>query len=82
MLSLKSASKKIDYEISCSLDLNDSNYKLVITELNTNSDSFKKNTIILFEIENEYKTLFMSDSVNSIVRIISNHMIKEIKGGE
>lgn len=82
MLSLKSASKKIDYEISCSLDLHDSNYKLVITELNSNSDSFKKNTTILFEIENEYKTLFMSDSVNSIVRIISNHMIKEIKGGE
>ncbi|MDD4604136.1 MAG: Fic family protein [Bacteroidales bacterium] len=82
MLSLKSASKKIDYEILCSLDLNDSNYKLLITESNTNSDSYIKNSTTLFEIENEYKTLFMSDTVNSIIRIISNYMIKEIKGGE
>ena len=42
MLSLKTASKKIDYEISCSLDLIDSNYKLVISEMNTNSESFLK----------------------------------------
>lgn len=79
MLSLKSASKKIDYEILCSLDLNDSNYKLLITESNTNSDSYMKNITTLFETENEYKTLFMSDTVNSIIRTISNHIIKEIK---
>ncbi len=82
MLSLKSASKKTDYEILCSLDLKDSNYKLVISESNTNSGNLMKNQSILFEKENEYKTLFMSDSVNSIVRIISNHMINIIKGGE
>jgi hypothetical protein len=82
MLSLKSASKKIDYEILCSLDLNDSNYKLLIAESNTNSDSYMKNITTLFETENEYKTLFMSDSVNSIIRIITHHLIKEIKGGE
>ncbi len=50
--------------------------------MNTISDSYMKNSTTLFEIENEYQTLFMSDTVNSIIRIISNHMIKEIKGGE
>ncbi len=82
MLSLKSASKKIDYEILCSLDLNDSGYKLLITEMNTNSDSSMRNKTILFETENEYKTLFMSDAVNGIIKTVSNHIIKEIKGGE
>lgn len=82
MLSLKSAVKKIDYEISCSVDLNDSNYKLIITESNTNSDSHPKIATTLFEIENEYKTLFMSADVNRIIKIIYNHLIKEIKGRE
>ncbi len=82
MLSLKTATKKIDYEISCSLDLNDANYKLVISEMNTNTESFLQKKTILFEIENEHKSLFMSDSVNKIVKTISNHMIKEIKGEE
>ncbi len=82
MLSLKSAVKKIDYRISCSVELNDSNYKLIITESNTNSDSHLKIATTLFEIEHEYKTLFMSDDVTRIIKIISNHLIKEIKGRE
>jgi hypothetical protein len=41
-----------------------------------------RNKTILFETENEYKTLFMSDAVNGIIKTVSNHIIKEIKGGE
>ena len=79
MLSLQSAPKKIDYEIICSLDLSESTYKLVITEQKTNSTIRKA---LLFQTENEYKTLFMSDAVNTIIRTVSNHMINEIKVGE
>lgn len=74
MLSLKSASKKIDYEISCSLYMNDSDYKLEIAESNRNDKT------ILFETTNEYKTLFMSDTIESIIRITSNYLLNRIKG--
>ena len=79
MLSLKSASKKIDHEISCSHELNESNYKLVIEEKNTNSNNFLKNSTILFEAANEYKTFMMSDTVNSVIRTTSNYLIQKIK---
>jgi uncharacterized protein YaaW (UPF0174 family) len=79
MLSLKTGSKKIDYKISCLLELNDANYKLVISEMNTNTENTLKKKTTLFEIENEYKSLLMSDSVNKILKTISNHLIKEIK---
>lgn len=79
MLSLKSASKKIDYEIWCTLQINDSKYTLEITEKNTDSDSFMKNSVTLFEIDNEYHILFMSDTINSIKRTVSNHLINKIQ---
>lgn len=79
MLSLKSATKKIDYEIWCSLQINDSNYKIVIEEKNTNSDSHMKNSSTLFEIENDYHIMFMSDTINSIKRTVSNHLINKIQ---
>jgi Fic family protein len=79
MLSLKSAKRKIDYEIWCSLQINDSQYSLVITERNTDSGSFMKNSTILFEIDNEYHILFMSDTINSIKRTVSNHLINKIQ---
>jgi len=79
MLSLKSAKRKIDYEIWCSLQINDSKYTLVITEKNTDSDSNMKNSTTLFEIDNEYHILFMSDAINSIKRTVSNHLINKIQ---
>jgi len=79
MLSLKTATKKIDHEISCSLQLNESNYKLVINEKNTNQTNPYKNYMILFDVTNEYKTLLMSDTVNSIIRTTSNYLIQQIK---
>lgn len=79
MLSLKSANKKIDYEIRCILDINDSNYKFVVEESNSNTDSQMKNKTSLFEIENEYKTFFMSDTIDGLLRNISNHLISKIK---
>ncbi len=79
MFSLKSASKKIDHEISCLLELNESNYKLIIEEKNTKTNSFLKNSTILFEVVNEYKTFLMSDSVISIIRTASNYLIQRIK---
>lgn len=82
MLSLKSAKRKIDYEIWCSLHVNDSKYSLVIEEKNTDSDSYLKNSTTLFEIDNEYHILFMSDTISSIKRTVSNHLISKIQAAE
>lgn len=79
MLSLKSAKKKIDFEIWCTLKIDESNYTLTIVEKNTDSDSYMKNSTTLFEIENEYHILFMSDTINSIKRTVSNHLINKIQ---
>jgi len=79
MLSLKSAKRKIDYEIWCSLQINDSNYNIVIEEKNTDSDSYLKNSTTLFEIENDYHIMFMSDTINSIKRTVSNYLINKIQ---
>ncbi len=79
MLSLKSAENKIDYEIVCSLKLQEAYYILNISEFNTNTSSILKNKKVLFEIKNEYKTFFMSDSVDGIIRVVSNHLISILK---
>ena len=79
MLSLKSASKKIDYEIECRLKLDESTYNLSIRELNTNTKDSLRNASTLFETKNEYKTLFMNDMIQDIIRMVSSHMIKVIK---
>jgi Fic family protein len=79
MLSLKSASKKLDYEISCSLNLNESEYELKIFESNANGDGIMKNKTTLFEIENEYKSFFMNDIIDSILKGIAKHLITIIQ---
>lgn len=79
MLSLKSASKKMDYEISCSLDLNESDYELIIIESNANGDGIMKNKTILFEIKNEYKSYFMNEMIEGIQKGISKHLISIIQ---
>ncbi len=79
MLSLKSASKKKDYEISCSLDLKESGYELKILESNANGDGIMKNRTILFEIENEYKSYFMNEMIEGIQKGISKHLISIIQ---
>jgi len=75
MLSLKSATKKKDYEISCSLELKESVYELKIIESNANGDGIMKNKTILFEIENEYKSYFMNEMIEGIQKGISKHLI-------
>jgi hypothetical protein len=35
---------------------------------------------LLYEKENGYKTFLMGDSIEEIIRIVSNHLIKNIKG--
>lgn len=82
MLSLKSATKKTDYEISCLLLIKDANYKFIIEESTGFGNRHIKNRTILFEIENEYKTMFMSDSIEGILKIVSNHLIKKIQEAE
>ncbi len=79
MLSLKSATKKKDYEISCSLDLKESNYELKISESNANGDGIMKNKTILFEIVNEYKSYFMNEMIEGIQKGISKHLISIIQ---
>jgi Fic family protein len=79
MLSLKSASKKKDYEISCSLDLKESGYELKIIESNANGDGIMKNKTVLFEIENEYKSYFMNEMIEGIHKGISKHLISIIQ---
>ena len=78
MLSFKLAQKKIDYNFSCNLLLNESEFVLRIEESNT--DSLKR--IVIFEMQKEYKTFFMDDEVESIIRIVSNHMLEIIKSEE
>lgn len=82
MLSLKSATKKKDYEISCSLDLKESSYELKILESNANGDGIMKNRTVLFEIENEYKSYFMNDMIEGIQKGISKHLITIIQTDE
>lgn len=79
MLSLKSATKKKDYEISCSLDLKESGYELKILESNANGDGIMKNSTILFEIENEYKSYFMNEMIDGIQKGVSKHLISIIQ---
>ena len=79
MLSLKSATKKKDYEISCSLDLKESGYELKILESNANGDGIMKNSTILFEIENEYKSYFMNEMIDGIQKGVSKHIISIIQ---
>jgi Fic family protein len=79
LLSLKSASKKIDFDIDCSIEFGDSQYKLLIVGRSTDTDNFLKEKTILFEIDNDYKTLFMNESVNDMIRVISNYLIKNIQ---
>ena len=79
MLSLKSAAKKKDYEISCSLDLKESGYELNISESNANGDGIMKNKTVLFEIENEYKSYFMNEMIEGFQKGISKHLISIIQ---
>ena len=79
LLSLKSADKKVDFEIRCYLELNNESYKLIINELNTANDSFMMDKTLLYEKEYSYKTFLMRDSIEEIIRITSNHLIKKIK---
>jgi len=79
MLSLISASKKIDYFINCTLNLNETNYKIEIEIADTDTSSFMKNTQIIFEEEREYKSYLMQDDIDKIAKLVSNYLIKEIK---
>lgn len=79
MLSLKSAKRKIDYEIWCVLQIDDAHYTLTVTEKNNEADSLLKNSTVLFEIVNEYHILFMSDTINNIKKTVSNHLINKIQ---
>lgn len=80
MLSLKSALKKIDYFINCNLILKEASYQLIISESDTDTSSILKNRNILFEEEKEYKSYFMNDDIEKVIRLTSNHLIKVIKG--
>ena len=82
MLSLKSATKKKDYEISCSLDLKESGYELKISKSNANEDGIIKTKTFLFEIENEYKSYFMNEMIEGIQKRISKHLISIIQTDE
>jgi Fic family protein len=79
MLSLKSASEKEDYEIDCQLILKESSYFFEISERNTANKTMFKNKTTLFEQERPYKSFFMKDEVDNIVRLVSNHLIEIIK---
>ena len=78
-MSLKSAKIKTDFIVHFLLELNNSQYRLVIYEGDENSFSNSRKNTILFEIENEYKTFFMNDTIESIVRIVSKYIIRIIK---
>lgn len=82
LLSLKTAGKKMDFEIICSLELRESGYQLKIVESNSNGDGIMKNDTTLFEIENEYKSYFMNDMIEGIKKGVSKHLISIIQNVE
>jgi Fic family protein len=79
MMSLKSANVKTDFVISIMLELEDSYYKLIICEGDEKSFTQYRKNNVLFEIENEYKSFFMNDIIEGIIRVVSNHIIELIK---
>lgn len=79
MLSLKSATKKIDYFINLCLRLNEASYKLEVGIRNL-PDMININN--LFQEEREYKSFLMKDEIDKIVKIVSKHLINAIKEQE
>jgi hypothetical protein len=61
------------------LELEDSYYKLIICEGDEKSFTQYRKNNVLFEIENEYKSFFMNDIIEGIIRVVSNHIIELIK---
>jgi Fic family protein len=84
MLSMKSASKRIDYSITLTLQLKESAYTITITESNTNSLTIfnTADRLKLLEVENEYKTLFMTDAIEGIIKTVSTHLLEIIKSDQ
>lgn len=82
LYSLKSASKKIDYFLNCSLYLNETNYQIEIEASDTKTSSFQDNYIFIYYEVREYKNYLMQDEIEKIGKLVSNHLIKIIKEQE
>jgi Fic family protein len=80
MLSLKSGTKKTDFEVSMSLHFNESTYLLMVRESNNSHSTFKETELLT--IENEYKSYFMTDAIQAMVKTISKHLISQISTNE
>jgi Fic family protein len=69
MHSLKSASKKTDFNLVCSLSLSDSEFKVEV----------KMNSSVVFEEARDYNSFFYEDEAKEIVKTVSKKMLETIK---
>ncbi|MEL7146880.1 MAG: Fic family protein, partial [Bacteroidota bacterium] len=77
---LRSANRDTDIVISCCVSFFNASYQLsvngeVIIATATGSSHTSK---IIFELENDYQKLFLSDEINSIAKLVSKYMIENI----
>lgn len=72
MMGLKSASKKTNFTINCLLVMKESTYTITVSDSDSSSGK-------IFDEEKEYKSYLMSDDIEKMVRIVSNHILKAIK---
>ncbi len=79
LLSLKSASSKIDLNFDLILEPKESNYAIQIFDTNIATEALFRNNNLIFEVEKDYKSYFMLEEIEKIVRIVSNHLINLIK---
>ncbi|WP_176214785.1 Fic family protein [Reichenbachiella faecimaris] len=79
MLSLKSASKKVDIKIGLKIEFNESSYLLTIGESNSSGKVAHSFNVALIQKDNIYNKLIMTDEVENIIKTISNHVIEQIR---
>ena len=77
--SLKSASKKTDFLLRCSLTLNEATYHIKIESSGMKFSTDFINFVNIYEEKRAYKSYLMQDDIDKIVKLVSNYLIKEIK---
>jgi len=79
LLSLKSASKKTDFLIRCTLTLNEASYHIKIESSGMKFSSDFINFVNIFEEKRAYKSYFMQEDIDKMTKLVSNYLINEIK---
>lgn len=79
MYSLKTANHKQDVEVLRMLMLYDASYIVAVEAMLVDGDTLMKNAATLYRMDREYKSFFMSDEVEGIVKLVSKHLLEVIR---